>query len=379
MADQGKLDFVPVHEALSHFGSSGSLTADDIAALRLHQRQRSQLRVRQKIDENLKRIAIFSRFGSKELSAMRPRRHMPKPPRRHMPKPLSCDSGWNGVWRLDGGGYDFGSAEGYANQAEFDRLPTINYPGGVTANGATRVALADPVQGLISIGAGVGEFCDLIYPPTETSGAWEATTVSASLTKIIIVDNLHALAPNALSVAVSFSESDFYAGLQGIPGDPTSQGGGRVSNWGLASVDVTLGIPGHNLATTVVPPEDTGTWAASASDYLWFMTELPGPPFPGGGFEPVRFIPINTAGPDGGLIVKPTIAAPWKVATLIMVDVTIELFCTRTTGSSSFSYIDCSTGLVTPPIFDIGDLSGNSYWISSSAPIAVDSIQICGI
>jgi hypothetical protein len=376
MSDDQIPEYRPVHEALARFAENGSFTSEDIASLRQHQLQRNLLRARQNAETNWRRGEFTGRLQSKL-------KEKPRHPVDRSKLMLSCDSGWNCIGKLNGGGFDFGSGDGLANQAVIDKLPSATM-NGFTIKGANKVALADPVNGLISIGTGIGSFFELSYPATVTSGAIEGSVVSASLTKVFVVDDLRNKAPNVLTVAASFSEPNPYAFLQGIPGEPTDPEGGRVSSWGLAYVDVTLGVPGNPKAV-VPPPADTSTWTASAFDYLWFMTGLPDAnpnAIDAFGYPLLSYYaPINTAGPDGGLVVTATIPAPWKGPTVIQVDVTVELSCYRATGSSGFSLVDCSTGLVTPPIWEVDWPTDWDMppWTSSEAPISVDGIQICGI
>jgi hypothetical protein len=281
----------------------------------------------------------------------------------------TCESGWSSVVRAGDTLYPGGSTP--SSKPALALLPPdqmIGYAG--------TSAIASTAKGSISIGAVIGDYCDLEWTPPDQRvqmGVYETATMSASWwTFYNLSQPIGSRAPNALMAKAAVLRTLALPYM--IAGDPTGPGGGLIWCYATAALDVYIGL---NLTGTVKLPH------ATYETCLWNRM---GEPI----FDSVVSNNVNgnwdtqidvlDDGDVSNPVLSATIGGTNLPDTIILVAVSVNVCCLRYPGSSGFAGVSfqdpTATQLVITPSVTFDEESGI---FPETAPIQVQSISLCGI
>ena len=280
-----------------------------------------------------------------------------------------CASGWSPILHPGDEQYSIGSPL-FEKPAEASLPPEEN--GGYSGTSAR--ALAN--NGSITIGAVIGEYCDIAWtPPTQRvqMGVYEGATISTSLSTFYDLGQpLSARAPNALMVKAAMLRTQALPYM--IASDPGGPGGGLIWCYATTSLDVYIGL---NLTGGIKLPH------ASAEACLWNRM---GSPF----FDNTASNGVNGSWDtkievfDDGDVSSPVLSASLGGTGLsdqvLLVSVSVNVCCLRYPDSSGFVGV-----LFQDPMMDPLVVTPDTTWQAENgvypqtAPIQIQSISLCGI
>lgn len=314
------------------------------------------------------RIADVSRLIRlvKQNRGRRPKKY-PDPP--SPPPPSGCESGWSSILR--DGDQQFSSGSALVVKPANESLPP-DQNGGYSGTSARSFAS----NSLISIGAVIGDYCDINWTPPDQRiymGAYEGAAISASWSVIYeLAQPLSARAPNALMARADVLRT--LALLYMTAGDPNGPGGGFV--WCYATAGLDLYIGGQNLTGRVKLPH------AFSKACLWNRM---GSPF----FDDVLNNGVNGNWDtkidvlDDGDISNPeltaTIGGTNLPDTRLLVTVSVNVCCLRYPGDDGFVGVSFA-GPTDEPLVVTPDTAYEQVGgYLQNAPIQVQRISLCGI
>jgi hypothetical protein len=363
-----------VSEALSKRPKSGELSADVVRLLQGMERDSSKARWSNMMS-GLRNRAPFRDTGKSRdeqladivktarLMAASRRTGKGGPPS-HPSSSSSCLPGWTNIASV-GSTFDFGSEE--VNPAK------IGEPGpGIAA--FSQVGIPDPLRGAISMGVGLGSYCDVTFVANDESlNLLTGSHATASLSKIIPVETLAQLAPDALMVSASVLAPSVKLAMQSI-------GRSIGVSWacGQATLDVTLVKPGYIPSNIAELPHfwawNTATMFVEASplDALWATTDSQND-------SDVTFLPVGPANINGGnpTSLNVTIPRPIDGVTGIYATVSVDISLFMPDGQNAVGLIDATGNGHSNPV-----LLYEPALIDSSAgtmPVLVQDVCVCGI
>ncbi len=235
-------------------------------------------------------------------------------------------------------------------------------------SGISALSTVDGEQ--LSLGAIIGDFCDISFTPPEQRvqmGAYEGAAISASTFTFYELDSpISKRAPDALMAKANVLRSQAVNYM--VAGDPAGPGGGFVWCYATTTLDVYVGL---NITGIGVPVPH-----GSAEACLWNRMGSPYPPDPN--------INNNVNGDwltridvfDDGDVSNPTLTASIGGTGLpdqiLLAVVSVNIACLRYPGES---------GLV-GVLFDAPGsqlITGPDILMSDTLPIQVQGISLCGI
>jgi hypothetical protein len=283
--------------------------------------------------------------------------------------PAGCGSGWSPILRQGDEQFPIG-AQLVEKPADASLPPDQN--GGYSGTSAR--ALAN--NSSITIGAVIGDYCDLRWTPPDQRiqmGVYEGATISTSWGTFYDLNQpLSARAPNALMAKAAVLRTQALPYM--IAGDPTGPGGGLIWCYATTSLDVYIGL---NLTGEIKLPH------ASAEACLWNRM---GTPF----FDDVSYNGVNGNWDtkidvfDDGDVSNPVLSASLGGTGLpdqiLLVTISVNVCCLRYPESSGFVGVLFQNPLMTPLVVtpDTTWQAANGVY-PQTAPIQVQSISLCGI
>ena len=298
-----------------------------------------------------------------------PRPHTgPRPPSPD-PAPAGCESGWSSIMGPGDKQYQVGSPL-VEKPADASLPPEEN--GGYSGTSARAFAN----NGSITIGAVIGEYCDITWTPPDQRiqmGVYEGATISTSMSTFYDLSQpLATRAPNALMAKAAVLRTQALPYM--IAGDPAGPGGGLIWCYATTSLDVYIGL---NLTGTIKLPH------ASAEACLWNRM---GTPF----FDDVADNGVNGNWDtkidvfDDGDVSNPVLTASLGGTGLpdqiLLVSVSVNVCCLRYPDSSGFVGVMFQDPMMDPLVItpDTTWQVASGYYPQTS-PIQVQSVALCGI
>jgi hypothetical protein len=312
------------------------------------------------------RIADVSRLI--RLVKQNRRRTPEKYPHPPSPPPSGCESGWSSILR--DGDQQFSSGSALVVKPANESLPP-DQNGGYSGTSARAFAS----NSSISIGAVIGDFCDINWTPPDQRvymGVYEGAAISASWSVIYeLAQPLSARAPNALMARADVLRT--LALLYMVAGDPNGPGGGFIWCYATASLDLYIGS--QNLTGRAKLPH------GFSKACLW--NRMGSPFFDGlvtNGINGTWDTKIDVL--DDGDTSNPELTASIGGTTSdnrVLVVVSVNVCCLRYPGDDGFVGVSFAETADEPLVVTPDTAYEQVGGYLQNAPIQVQRISLCGI